>query len=129
MADAPKAAAPPQTDEPHRCGVIAIIGAPNAGKSTLVNALVGAKVTIVSHKVQTTRAPLRGITLHVARILDCRIEKLLSLEPWIHIMWTISKRGRSYNAGCRPGSRRRTWRFGLRGHPNQSERAERFDSH
>ena len=44
-----------------RCGFVAIIGAPNAGKSTLVNALVGAKVSIVSHKVQTTRVPLRGI--------------------------------------------------------------------
>lgn len=48
---------------PQRCGFIAVIGAPNAGKSTLVNALVGAKVTIVSHKVQTTRAPLRGIAI------------------------------------------------------------------
>jgi GTP-binding protein Era len=46
-----------------RCGFIAIIGAPNAGKSTLVNALVGAKVTIVSHKVQTTRVPVRGIAM------------------------------------------------------------------
>ncbi len=44
-----------------RCGFIAVIGAPNAGKSTLVNALVGAKVAIVSHKVQTTRSPVRGI--------------------------------------------------------------------
>jgi GTP-binding protein Era len=44
-----------------RCGFIAVIGAPNAGKSTLVNAMVGAKVSIVSHKVQTTRVPVRGI--------------------------------------------------------------------
>jgi len=49
--------------EKQRCGFIAVIGAPNAGKSTLVNALVGAKVAIVSHKVQTTRAPLRGIAI------------------------------------------------------------------
>jgi GTP-binding protein Era len=46
-----------------RCGVVAIIGAPNAGKSTLVNALVGQKVAIVSPKAQTTRARLMGIAL------------------------------------------------------------------
>jgi len=47
--------------EIRRAGFVAVIGAPNAGKSTLVNRLVGAKVAIVTHKVQTTRFPIRGI--------------------------------------------------------------------
>jgi len=46
-----------------RCGFVAILGAPNAGKSTLVNTLVGSKVSIVSRKVQTTRMRVRGVVM------------------------------------------------------------------
>ena len=52
------------TDPQQKAGFVAVIGAPNAGKSTLVNALVGQKVAIVSPKAQTTRARLMGIAIH-----------------------------------------------------------------
>jgi GTP-binding protein Era len=55
------------TTEPNQqCAVVAVIGAPNAGKSSLVNALVGAKVSIVTHKVQTTRTRVRGVAVEGA---------------------------------------------------------------
>lgn len=53
---------PPAADG-RRCSFVALIGAPNSGKSKLTNALVGAKVSIVTHKAQTTRGPVRGIAL------------------------------------------------------------------
>ncbi len=52
-----------QTDRETRCGFVAIIGAPNAGKSTLLNQMVGEKVSIVSPKVQTTRARITAIAI------------------------------------------------------------------
>lgn len=53
------------TDTPKtRSGFVALIGSPNAGKSTLLNRLVGSKVSIISHKVQTTRTLIRGVAMH-----------------------------------------------------------------
>ncbi len=57
------AGAPAPPELPRRCGFIALIGTPNAGKSTLINALIGAKISIVSRKVQTTRVPVRGMAI------------------------------------------------------------------
>ncbi|GAB5457440.1 MAG: GTPase Era [Henriciella sp.] len=60
----PTAASDPAIEDITHAGFTAIIGAPNAGKSTLVNHLVGTKIAIVTHKVQTTRFPVRGVAHH-----------------------------------------------------------------
>jgi hypothetical protein len=64
-----------------RAGFVALIGEPNAGKSTLLNRMVGAKVSIVTHKVQTTRARIRGVALEDVWLSSEEIITGLALGP------------------------------------------------
>lgn len=66
MTDTPETDTTPTHTGPTRAGFVALIGEPNAGKSTLTNRMVGAKVSIVTHKVQTTRARIRGVAMEGA---------------------------------------------------------------
>ncbi|ABC63059.1 GTPase Era [Erythrobacter litoralis] len=69
------------TEKISKCGVVAVLGAPNAGKSTLVNQLVGQKVAITSAKAQTTRARMLGIALHESD--DAKTQMILVDTPGI----------------------------------------------
>ena len=118
--------------KPPRCGFAALIGAPNAGKSTLLNELVGAKVSIVSRKVQTTRALVRGIALEGETqiiFVDTpgifppkrRLDRAMVTSAWggagtptCRLLIDVRKRfGRGKPGGpgrsCRRSGRRRSW--------------------
>ena len=95
-------------DAPHmRCGFVAVLGAPNAGKSTLINELVGAKVSIVTHKVQTTRIRIMGIAIKdESQIIF--IDTPGIFEPrrrldraMVDAAWRGASDAGSYYAGCR----------------------------
>jgi GTPase len=103
-------------ETPTRCGYVALIGAPNAGKSTLLNALVGAKVSIVSRKVQTTRALVRGIAVIGPAQVICvdtpgifapkrRLDRAMVTSAWSGVADTSSTRARVSTTRRRPSSR------------------------
>jgi len=89
-----------------RCGLVAVLGAPNAGKSTLVNALVGQKVAIVSPKAQTTRARLMGIAIEGDAQMNCQ-SPANSFRPcsisFASISAVMCEGSRSFMPGLVPG--------------------------
>ena len=102
---------------PTRSGFVALIGAPNAGKSTLVNRLVGAKVSIVTHKVQTTRAMVRGIAMHGhAQIIFVDTPGIFEPKRRLDRAMVDDRLGRRQGCRHRAGAdRRRTRHQGRRG--------------
>ncbi len=93
-----------QAEPTTHSGFVALIGAPNAGKSTLVNQLVGTKVSIVTHKVQTTRAIVRGIATHRdAQIVLRRHARHLQAAPRARPRHGDDRLGR--RQGCRHRAR------------------------
>ena len=111
------------TSTPTRAGFAAILGAPNAGKSTLVNRLVGAKVSIVTQKVQTTRFPVRGVAMEGASqivLVDTpgvftprrRLDRAMVRSAWAGaqdadlVVHLIDVEGELAGAESKPGQRR-----------------------
>ena len=74
-----------------RCGFVALIGAPNAGKSTITNNFVGSKVSIVSPKAQTTRTTIKGIGIYDnTQIIFLDTPGILRLNAvWIEQWWLL----------------------------------------
>ena len=108
------------TDQSTRAGFVALIGEPNAGKSTLLNRMVGAKVSIVTHKVQTTRARVRGVAMAGASQLifvdtpglfhpKRRLDRAMVAAAWTGAATHWPPRLTSRSAVTRSASARRSW--------------------